>query len=80
MNFTADMMSGLKNGERLVILPEVNLAYFVNSDNNMATTEKLLKYRFERGDLKIGDTVYVASSDNGHINMSVGRISKQYVA
>ena len=80
MSFTANMMSGLKNDERIVILPEANLAYFVDSDNNMATTEKLLKDKFERGILKIGDTVYVASSDNGHINMSVGRIGKQYVA
>ena len=80
MNFTANMMSGLKNGERIVILHEANVAYFVDSDNNMATTKKLLKDKFERGILKIGDTVYVASSDNGHINMSVGRISEQYVA
>ena len=79
MNFTAEIMSELRDGETIILFPNSKLVYYVDSDNNVAITKESLKDKVNRNILKLGDPIYIVMKLNNFISMKIGRLSKVYI-
>ena len=79
MNFTAEIMSELRDGETIILFPNSKLVYYVDSDNNVAITKESLKDKVNRNILKLGDPIYIVMKVNDFISMKIGRLSKVYI-
>ena len=79
MNFTAEIMSELRDGETIILFPNSKLVYYVDSDNNVAITKESLIDKVNRNILKLGDPIYIVMKVNDFISMKIGRLSKVYI-
>ena len=71
MEFIADQITDLKEGERLVIIPDHQLVYRADANNHLSITLESLDSKLEK---LIGAIVYFVTKTNGSINLKVGSI------
>ena len=71
-SFTASCMEDMREGERLVIIPDHNLVYRVDSENRLSTT---FQYLFKKLESLLGATVYDVNKVNSRFDIRVGKIS-----